>query len=465
MIHAGYVNVVVVGGGAAGLAAAVAAEEAGLSCQLIEAQGRLGGRVQTAPLQSGGVFDAGAQMLNGDMANVLELAAEAGAHLSPMPQTGATLCVVQNEVLNAEDLISDEELFELLEDQVVRWDSMGEALRAIRLKLNWLTTPWESVGEANRGLRLLVENKPAPKGSLAEAIRALLLAQEEEALAMSLFTELLGAGPDHVAALAVRDAFMSYPSERSDAEFQPATGLMPVIDQMAMKLKHAPELDAPVQRITQRTGGVEVAAERFFWTADHVIVAAPPPVARRIDFDIAGAKALSVLLSSFEAGDMIKSALVFDEPFWRMRGLNGAVTFADPAGLAVMDAGLDTGQKPRLVAFQGGPLAREWAALPQAERQAHLLRHLRRAFGAKMPDPCEIAEAIWVDHPWSGGGYNASVRTGGDPDAVNRLAAWAGPVRFAGAEISDRFWGYVEGAIHSGQTAIARIMSETSDGN
>ena len=70
----GHVKVIVVGGGAAGLAAAVAAEEAGLSCQLLEAQDRLGGRVQTVPLESGGRFDAGAQMVNGDMAAVLALA-------------------------------------------------------------------------------------------------------------------------------------------------------------------------------------------------------------------------------------------------------------------------------------------------------------------------------------------------------------------------------------------------------
>ena len=117
-----HVNVIVVGGGAAGLAAAAAAEEAGLSCQLLEAQDRLGGRIRTVPLKSG-VFDEGAQMLNGDMRAMLHLAGRAGAHLSPVPRTGIDLCIAAEESLRAEDLISADEIEALLEEQVVRWDS------------------------------------------------------------------------------------------------------------------------------------------------------------------------------------------------------------------------------------------------------------------------------------------------------------------------------------------------------
>ena len=100
--------------------------------------------------------------------------------------------------------------------------------------------------------------------------------------------------------------------------------------------------------------------------------------------------------------------------------------------------------------------------MPSDDRQARLLRHLSRAFGEGIPAPREVAEAVWVDHPWSGGGYNATVRVGGDPDAIARLAAWDGRVRFAGAEVDDRFWGYVEGAIHSGRRAIARIIGDAT---
>lgn len=455
-----HVNVIVVGGGAAGLSAAAAAEDAGLSCQLLEAQERLGGRIRTSPLESGGVFDEGAQMVNGDMRGVLALAKEAGLRLSPVPQTGIGLCIVKEASLRAEDLISVDEIYELVEDQVVRWDSPGEALRALRLKLQWWTTPWESAGEAGRGLRRLVEKRTVPRDSLAAALRALLLSPEEEALAFSLFSEVLSGPLEEINAHAVRDLFARYASERDDLEFQLSGGMAQVVDHLASNLRHTPRLSTPVHRIRVTPDHVEVTAERGIWQTDYVVVAVPPPVARRITFDMDESSTLGELLSSFTAGDMMKTALTFDTAFWRLQGLSGSVTFADPAGLAVIDASPGDGLPPRLIAFQGGPLARELAAQPQDVRQARLLRHLSRAFGEDVLSPLEVAEAVWVDHPWSGGGYNATARNGGHPDAVARLSAWDGRVRFAGAELDDLFWGYVEGAIHSGRTAIARITDQ-----
>ena len=462
MKRMGAVDVIVIGGGAAGLAAATAAEEAGLSCQLLEAQDRLGGRIRTVPLQSGGVFDEGAQMLNGDMLGVLDLARRAGLHLSPIPQTGIDLLVDGREIQRAEDLISVDEIYALLEDEVVRWDSIGEAFRAVCLKLKWLTTPWESIGEVGRAIRLAVEPRTVPRDSLAAALRALLLSSDEHAMAVSLFTEVFGAALADVNVHAARDVFSRYASERDDLEFQVRGGLGTVIDLLAFDLQHTPQLGTPVQRVRATRDKVEVTTGTGAWTADHVVVAVPPPVARRIVFDLDGSAVLDGLLASFTAGDLIKTVLVFETAFWRLKGLSGGITFADPAGLAVVDASPDQDLPPRLVVFQGGPLARELAALPPDDRQARLLRHLSRAFGEGMPAPREVAEAVWVDHPWSGGGYNATVRIGGDPDAIARLAAWDGRVRFAGAEVDDRFWGYVEGAIHSGRRAIARIIGDAT---
>ena len=456
----GHVKVIVVGGGAAGLAAAAAAEEAGLSCQLLEAQDHLGGRVRTVPLRSGGVFDAGAQMVNGDMQTVLALAERARLHLSPVPQAGIDLSVIDKQVLRSEDLITVDEIYTLLEEHVMRWDSPGEALRALRLTLKWWTTPWESLGEAGRGLRSMVERRPAPKGSLARALRALLLEDEEQAIAYSHLSEILGGPPEDIDAHSVRDMLSRYASERSDLEFHIPGGMSEVVNQLASGLTHKPRLCTPVKSIRAVEDRVEVTSDTATWTADTVVVAVPPPAARRIAFDMDGGDELVGLLSSFTAGDMIKTIVVFDHAFWRLKGLSGTATFADPPGLAVVDGSLDDGLPPRLIAFQGGPIAREMAALPQETRQALLLQTLSRAFGEEALAPQEVAEAIWVDHPWSGGGYNATVRVGGQRDAVSRLAAWEGPVRFAGAELDDRFWGYVEGAIHSGRNAIARITGK-----
>ncbi|MEM8852136.1 MAG: NAD(P)/FAD-dependent oxidoreductase [Pseudomonadota bacterium] len=455
----GSANIVVVGGGAAGLAAAVAAEAAGFTCQVLEAQGHLGGRVRTVPLGPDGAFDEGAQMVNGDMTDVLDLAREAKADLTPLPRNGASLCLVDGEPLRMEQLIGIDELYDLLDDQVVRWDSVSEVLRALRLTLKWWTTPWDSVGEAQRGVRHFVDDDAAPPNSLAAALKALLLCEEDHALATAYFTESYAAAPETIDAHALRDLFSRYRSDRDDVEFQIAGGLGPIVDHLAGHLAHAPALNTPVTRVHAGPHHVEVHTNAGVWHADHVIVAVPPTVARAIAFDDRTHGRLAPLFDAFQNGAMIKTALVYDSPFWRLQGLSGTAVFADCPGLTVIDGSPGDGGRPRLIAFQGGPLAKAWAALPPDQRQAALFTHLSKVFGPKAATPSAVADAVWVDHPWCGGGYNATVRVGGDRDALANLAAVDGRIRFAGAELDDAFWGYVEGAIRSGRRATASIIA------
>jgi len=58
------VDVVVVGAGAAGIAAATALRAAGLDCVVLEASGRVGGRARTEPVAPGEAFDHGASWLH-----------------------------------------------------------------------------------------------------------------------------------------------------------------------------------------------------------------------------------------------------------------------------------------------------------------------------------------------------------------------------------------------------------------
>ena len=454
-----HVNVIVVGGGAAGLAAARAAEDRGLSCQLFEAQDRLGGRVRTGMLGDWTAFDEGAQMVNGDMAAVLELAKKAGLRCAPVPRTGESLCVVGDEVLDLNELISADDIYEYLEEQVVRWDSPREILRSVWLKYQWWTSPWESLGEARRGVERMVTPDEAPAGSLTAAVQDMLLCEEDTALALSMLTEGYGADPDEVDAGMVREVFSRYGSERDDLEFHFPDGMGRIIETLADGLRHEPHLKAPVMAITVQGQHVEVALADQQLTADHVIVAVPPPVASRIAFDLENGDELSELLAAFGPGAMIKTVLSYDKAFWRFDGLSGTAVFGDPMGLSVIDGSFDDGSAPRLIAFLGGPEARRWQTLSNDDRRNRLLGHLVRTFGDAAGTPRHVAERHWVDDPWVGGGYNASVRVGRRRDAIAKLADWQGGVSFAGAELDDSFWGYVEGAILSGRRAVDRLVA------
>lgn len=454
------VNVVVVGGGAAGLAAAAELRRLNVSALVIEAQPRLGGRILTVERDGDAPFERGAQMINGDMSAVLELAAEEQLHVSPMPATGRDLCYLDGEVLPRSELISADEAEALLADAIRSWSSPGDIWKSTWSLYRWWTEPWESFGEAKRGAELAISSSTPPKDSLGGAIRRLLLCSEDEAIVRTAMAEQFGADPDLVNARAAKTTSTAYQSDRCDAEFHLVAGMTRIIQALAGQLSQSPLLNRPVTGITVEPDGVRVATPSADYRAQRVIVAVPPTVARRIDFKIARRKELHELLSSFSDGAVIKTTLVYDRAFWRENGCSGTVSFAAPLGLEVRDTSYDGAAKPRLTAFLGGPEARARASLPEKTRRDLLLTDLSAVLGGQVHHFRAIDEGIWVDHPWSGGGYNAYLRCGQPSDAAARLADWPGPVCFAGAELDTDFSGYVEGAIRSGRRVAARVAEE-----
>ncbi|WP_300072593.1 NAD(P)/FAD-dependent oxidoreductase [uncultured Ruegeria sp.] len=454
------VKVVIVGGGAAGLAATAEFERWGVSCLLLEAQSRLGGRVHTVSRPGEVPFECGAQTINGDMTAVLALAAEADLHLSPVPLAGRDLCFVNGEVLPRTDLVSDEEVAMLLTDAIRSWSSPQDAWNSIRSLYRWWTTPWESLGEAKRGVALAASGSKPEKGSIGAAIQRLLLCAEDEAIARTMVAEQICGDPDEINAAAVKRGFEAYGSDRGDLEFQFPSGMIRIVEALAAKLSCQPILNAPVDGISVCPHGVEVATKNEVFTAERVIATAPPTVARGIAFDMAHRRDLYRLLTAFSAGDMIKTRLTYDSAFWRTDGRSGAISFGSPMGLEVRDTSYDTDARPQLTAYLGGPVARQRAALSKDARTEKLLTELAKVLGDEARRPVAGDESVWVDHPWSGGGYNAYVRTGQPSDAVTRLASWPGPVHFAGAELDTEFAGYVEGALRSGRRVAGRVARE-----
>ena len=454
------VKVLVVGGGAAGLAAAAELEARGIDCHLVEAQARLGGRIDSILQQDGMPFERGAQMINGDMSAVLKLAAEANLRIAPVPAAGRSVCVLNNEVTSRDAFISAEELNEHLYDQIYDLSSASGIMHAASAAFRWWSTPWESAGEAWRKAKWWTSRRRAPAASLAAAIDGLALCKEDHAIARTMICEQYGARPEELDAKSIKAGLDAYASERSDLEFQFPDGMQRITDQLAAKLSRQPTLNTPATHIIGDEDRVQVLSKSCSWTSSRVIVAVPPPVARKIEIKVRGASNPRQFLQAFEAGDLIKTTLTYGDAFWRKTGLSGAVTFAEPAGLEVVDASYDTQHDGRLAAFLGGPEARRRAKLKPLERQQLLLADLKRAFGPDAGKPKQVDEAIWVNDEWSGGGYNATIREGRLSAAVNQLVRFPGPVRFACAELDNSFAGYVEGAIRSGRRAAREVAAD-----
>ena len=164
-------------------------------------------------------------------------------------------------------------------------------------------------------------------------------------------------------------------------------------------------------------------------------------------------------LAVWKTGSVIKLVIRYQSAFWRAGGKSGMTTWRDLPGLFACEQSRDPSQ-PALVAFVGGPLARDWGAQGEAFIRSQVLDRLAAAHGPEALDPLDVILRDWTDDPFSGGGYADTVADREARDAEAKLRAGAGVIRFASSELSPSFPGYVEGALVIGRL----VANEVADG-
>src|SRR5688572_16256447 len=78
-------SVVIVGAGIAGLAAGATLAREGIRVTVVEARGRIGGRIETRRRFGGATIELGAEFVHGRHPSLLQLVRDAGAHLEERP--------------------------------------------------------------------------------------------------------------------------------------------------------------------------------------------------------------------------------------------------------------------------------------------------------------------------------------------------------------------------------------------
>jgi monoamine oxidase len=159
------------------------------------------------------------------------------------------------------------------------------------------------------------------------------------------------------------------------------------------------------------------------------------------------------------AGSVIKVYGVYDEPFWRDDGLNGqAVSDTGPVKIT-FDNSPPSGQPGVLVGFLEGREARLWARRPAEERRLAVLGCFTRYFGPRAADPHEFVERDWMAEEFTRGCYGAHFTPGVWTSFGPALREPVGRIRWAGAECSPVWNGYMEGAVRSGESTAAELLA------
>lgn len=443
-------DVVVIGAGAAGLAAARALDQAGVSVLVLEAQDRVGGRTFSRTLDNGVTVDLGGQWVAPQQTRVLELVKEFGLRIFPSFEEGATINYFGGEAVRAAEYAD-------IPDQQLREDLIqGRAKLDALIATIPVEAPWTHPDAAE--LDRLTYSEWVDRNLTTEAGRWRLKYYAPAVFSVDASELSMLHVAFYFAAAGGVKILTAFGGGGQDSRFE--TGMQQISIGLAERLTTPVLFNQPVSRIEQHADGVRVIAEDLIVTARRAIVALSPALAGRIRYKPALPPARDMLTQRMPMGTAIKMMLVYDRPFWRDEGLSGfAVTDRDVPQL-LYDNSPQDGSCGILLGFTEGLPARYWITRSREERQAEAIATATGCFGGEAAELREFIELSWMEQEFARGCYAGVMPPGVWTSFGPALRAPVGRIHWAGSETATSWPGYVEGALQSGERAAAEALAQ-----
>jgi monoamine oxidase len=451
------VDVVVVGAGISGLVAARQVARSGRSVLVVEARDRVGGRVLNHKLGSGAVIESGGAFVGPTQDHIIALANELKVAMFDEYVDGKS-------VYNSSGPLGRQEY-----DGTVPPDPLILPDAAVlQLQLNqWaseidVTEPWKHP-----------RAKEWDSITLGNYIRGHALNAEGIGTLIKCWTQPgFGADPDQLSLLFVIHYVACSGNETSKGTFERnsetkngaqekrfvgGSQLIPL--RLAGQLGSRVALNAAVTRIDQTSSRAVVRTTRGSVSCKRVIVAAPPELARAIQWGPAMPARRAALLNRMNMGDLMKCDAIYSEPFWRKEGLNGFGLSDHGAVRAAFDNSPADGSPGVLLAFVGGSTWKQYGLSTLAARRTAVLAGFAEMFGEKALHPVEYVEHDWTKEKWTKGGPVAIMKPGTLTTYGQELRKPHLRTHWAGTETSTYWTGYMDGAVRAGERSAAEVLA------
>ncbi len=444
------VDVVVVGAGFSGLAAALALAEDGVSVKVLEARERVGGRVETQDLGNGAWVDLGGTWAGPIQDRILAMAERFGVGTFEQYSTGKNVVDLNGRLRAYSGTIPRLGLGPLLDMGRLQW-KVGRAAKKVDP-----AAPWAAKGAtALDSITLedwLKSNRFGDTASrlLAIAGRTVWGAEPSEMSMLYVLQYITSAGG--------LDALLDTEGGGQHWRFQ--GGAQRVAKGMAAALPEGTvQLQSPVEAVASDDNGVTVKVRSEGGSSEvragHVVIALPPALRRTITFSPELPSAAAA--TGWTMANLTKCFAVYDEPFWRADGLTGeALTDSAPGGLT-FDVSPPDASCGILVGFAGGDDARQLESLSEAEGREAILKGFARLYGNRALKPEGWASRAWKQEQWSQGGPVAIGPPGAITSTRDSLTKPLGRIHWAGTETSPLRGGFIDGAIRAGERAATEI--------
>jgi monoamine oxidase len=422
-------DVVVVGGGVSGLAAAGALRRAGRDLELLEARPRLGGRVHTMRAPGWPIpVELGAEFVHGRPPALWRLLAESGAELGRVPEG--------------------------------HWQSHDGRI--------------SDGGDLWRELHAWLLERPEREQPMAARLSQ--LSPELRRLALGYIEGFHAAPAGRMSARSLAEQTAAADANHAEENYRVLSGFDSLVSRLAAELE--PErvrLSCEVDEIVWRPGRVTLRARTvggpLVIEARAALITLPLAVLRadqvrfspRLPLHEAAARALAV-------GPVVKIGLAFARPMWsRQEAVLGPLSFLHNSGARVPTWWAPRPfEAPILIGWAGGPAAAALAGAPQHEIATRALASL----AATLHEPHDkLAAALtawwvcdWQADRFAGGAY--SWVPSGAREAQTALGSTvADTLYFAGeATETSGHSATVHGAIATGRRAAEELLATATEG-
>jgi monoamine oxidase len=421
-------DVIIVGAGASGLAAARALRERGVRVEILEARDRIGGRIFThRDPRAPAPIELGAEFLHGSAPETMSIVREAGLIAVDIPDNRWQLRGRRHYPAN--------DFWARIEHIMGRMSASRVPDRSFHEFL--ATAPGGRKFARDRALaREYVEGFHA-----ADPLRI-----SERALAKG--------GTPH-----------GDPAEQRTGRL--VEGYDHVPGWLARKPHDSVHLRTVVTRIEWEPGAVHVDTSKGSYSAKAIIITLPVGVLQARPGDV-GAVSIHPALSRHEealslisSGPVTRIVMLFREEFWR-KGQLAQMSFmqgSDPNVQAMWT--LAPQRAPMLVAWAGGRRGAALALLSLEERRDRALASAARLFAVPRAKLARLLVDFWT-HDWEAdpfarGAYSYPM-VGGSKAGESLTKPVRGTIYFAGeATVKEADSGTVHGALRSGLRAAAQV--------
>ncbi len=442
-------DVAIVGAGVAGLVAARELLRGGQEVLVLEARGRVGGRVLNAELPGGAPVEVGGQWVGPGQDRVLRLIDELGLTTFPTYTAGRHIAELGHRRTTYRGRIPRLSPLLLADIAQGQW-RLDRAARAVPPQEPWLAEHAERLDGQTFATWLRRHLHTAGGRAFMRLVtQAVFAAEPEELSALWVCSYLAAAGG--------LDALINTGGGAQQDRIVGGSGRIAL--SLAEQLGDRVILDAPVTDVDWNADDVRLRAAGTDVRARRAIVAVPPPLAARIRYHPGLPADRDQLLQRMPMGRVVKVNAVYDEPFWRTRGLSGqANSDHRPLG-TVLDNTPPEGRPGVLVGFLEGRHADAASRLTPADRRRQVQADLAGYFGPAAGDPIAYLEQDWAAEEYTRGCYGAFAT----PLTLSRfgpaLRQPIGPLHWAGTETATRWTGYIDGAVESGHRAAHEVAT------